>query len=37
MKRQDKIPKKQPNEVEMGNLPEKEFGIMIVRMIQDLG
>ena len=37
MKRQDKIPKKQPNEVEMGNLPEKEFRIMIVEMIQDLG
>ena len=37
MKKQDKTPKKQLNEVEMGNLPEKEFRIMIVRMIQDLG
>ena len=25
MKRQDKIPEKQPNEVEMGNLPEKRI------------
>ena len=28
---------KQPNEVEIGNLPEKEFRIIIVKMIQDLG
>ena len=33
---QDKIPEKQLNEVEICNLPEKEFWIMIVRMIQDL-
>ena len=33
---QDKIPEKQLNEVEIGNLPEKEFRIMIVKMIQDL-
>ena len=32
----DKIPEKQLNEVEIGNLPEKEFRIMIVKMIQDL-
>ena len=25
MKRQDKIPEKQPNEVEIGNLPEKRI------------
>ena len=37
MKEQDKIPEKQLNEVEIGNLPEKEFRIMIVKMIQDLG
>ena len=37
MKRQDKIPEKQPNEVEIGNFPEKDFRIMIVKMIQDLG
>ena len=34
MKRQGKIPEKQLNEVEIGNLPEKEFRIMIVKMIQ---
>ena len=37
MKEQDKTPEKQLNEVEVGNLPEKEFRIMIVKMIQDLG
>ena len=37
MKEQDKSPEKQLNEVEIGNLPEKEFRIMIVKMIQDLG
>ena len=37
MKEQDKTPEKQLNEVEIGNIPEKEFRIMIVKMIQDLG
>ena len=37
MKEQDKTTEKQLNEVEMGNLPEKEFRIMRVKMIQDLG
>ena len=37
MKEQDKTPEKQLNEVEIGNFPEKEFRIMIVKMIQDLG
>ena len=37
MKEQDKIPEKQLNEVEIGNLPAKQFRIMIVKMIQDLG
>ena len=37
MKEQDKTPEKQLNEVEIGNLPENEFRIMIVKMIQDLG
>ena len=37
MKEQDKTPEKQLNEVEIGNLPEKGFRIMIVKMIQDLG
>ena len=32
-----KTPEKQLNGVEIGNLPEKEFRIMIVKMIQDLG
>ena len=36
MKGQDKISEKQLNEVEIGNLPEKEFRIMIVKTIQDL-
>ena len=36
MNGQDKIPEKQLNEVEIGNLPEKKFRIMIVKMIQDL-
>ena len=36
MKSQDKIPVKQINEVEIGNLPEKEFRIVIVKMMQDL-
>ena len=34
---QDKTLEKQLNEVEVSNLPEKEFRIMIVKMIQDLG
>ena len=37
MKEQHKTPEKQLNEVEIGNLPEKEFRIMIGKMIQDLG
>ena len=37
MKGQDKIPEKQLNEVEIGKLPEKEFRIMLVKMIQDVG
>ena len=37
MKEQDKTPEKQLNEVEVDNLLEKEFRIMIVKMIQDLG
>ena len=37
MQEQDKTPEKQLNEVEIGNLSEKEFRIMIVKMIQGLG
>ena len=36
MKGQDKTPEKQLNEAEIGNLSEKEFRIMIVKLIQDL-
>ena len=36
IKGQDKTPKTQLNEMEIGNLPENEFRIMIVKMIQDL-
>ena len=36
MKRQGKIPEKQLNEVEIGHLPEIEFRIMIMKIIQDL-
>ena len=37
MQGQDKTPEKQLNEMEIGNLPEKWFRIMIVKMIEDLG
>ena len=37
LKGQDKTTEKQLNEVEIGNLPEKEFRIMIMKMIQDPG
>ena len=37
MKGQEKKAEKQVNELDIGNLPEKEFRIMIVNMIQDLG
>ena len=36
MKEQDKAPEKQLNEVEIGSLPEKEFRVMIMKIIQDL-
>ena len=37
MKEQDKTPEKQQNEVDIGNIPKKEFRIMILKMIQGLG
>ena len=37
MKEQGKNPSDQTNEEEMGSLPEKEFTVMIVNMIQNLG
>ena len=36
-KGQYKTPEKQLNEVEIGNLSEKEVRVMILKMIQDLG
>ena len=36
MKGQDKTPEKELNEMEIGNLPEKEFRKMIVNLLQDL-
>ena len=37
MKKQGKNPLNQTNEEEIGSLPEKEFRVMIVKMIQNLG
>ena len=37
MKKQGKNPPDQTNEEETGSLPEKEFRVMIVKMIQNLG
>ena len=37
MKEQGKNPQEQTNEEEIGSLPEKEFRVMIVKMIQNLG
>ena len=36
VKEQDKCPPNQTKEGEIGNLPDKEFQIMIVKMIQNL-
>ena len=36
MKEQGKNPQDHINEEEIGNLPQKEFRVMIVKMIQDL-
>ena len=37
VKKQSKNPSDQTNEEEIGSLPEKEFRVMIVKMIQNLG
>ena len=37
MKKQGKNPPDQTNEEEIGSLPEKQFKVMIVKMIQNLG
>ena len=36
VKEQDKCPPNQTKEEEIGNLPDKEFHIMIVKMIQNI-
>ena len=36
MKEQDKTPEEQLSEVQIGNLPKKEFRVMIVKIIQGL-
>ena len=36
VKEQDKCPPNQTKEEDIGNLPDKEFQIMIVKMIQNL-
>ena len=36
MKEQDKTPEEQISEMEIGNLPEKQFRVMMVKIIQDL-
>ena len=36
VKEQDKCPPNQTKEEEIGNLPDKEFSIMIVKLIQNL-
>ena len=37
MKEKRKKPPDQTNEEEIGSLPEKEFRVMIIKMIQNLG
>ena len=37
MKEKDKTSEEQLSEVEIGNLPRKEFRVIIRKMIQDLG
>ena len=37
MKRQGKNPQDQINEEEIGNLPEIEFRVVLVKMIRDFG
>ena len=36
MKEQDKTPEEELSEVAIGNLPKKEFEVMIVKMIKEL-
>ena len=36
LKEQEKTPEEQLRDVEIGNLPEKEFRVMTVKMIQEI-
>ena len=36
-KEHDKTPEEEQSEVEIGNLPEKEFRVMTVKLIKELG
>ena len=37
MKQQDRTPKEELSDVKIGNLPKKEFSVMIIKMIKELG
>ena len=37
MKEQDKTPEEELNELKIDNLPEKEFRVMITKMIKEFG
>ena len=37
MKKYKKTPEEQLSEVEIGNLPEREFRVVIIKVTQDLG
>ena len=37
MRDQDKTLEKEPSEVEIGNLPKKDFRVVIIKMIKELG
>ena len=37
MKQQDRTPKEELSDVKIGNLPKKEFRVMIIKMIKELG
>ena len=36
MKEQDKTSEKEPNQVEVSNLPNKDFKVMIIKMLNKL-
>ena len=37
MKEKDKNPEEELSDVEIGNLPKKEFRVMIIKVIKELG